>query len=411
MDIVEGTRAATVLMAGSSPGSVREARAFLLLRRPNVLEWARLMHDGSFRRSSSSPIAPIAPPGGAPALVVVDLFCGAGGLSLAFHRAGFRIAAAVEQDKNAAKTYQKSFIGAHSPGTALLAHDIRDAKVREALKELCSPMQHVDVVIGGPPCQDFSPARLKKPREKHRTSLVREYFKILELLKPKAFLFENVPGLRTATSGYYWNVVRKESRRLGYELSSEELKAEDFGVPQRRHRLFVVGLEKSLGRFTFPIGQGKAPTVMETIGKLMRLKAGESDPADPMHRARAHRPETVAYLMKLKEGEAWRDVAHVRVLDCHSGNHNGHYDVYGRMRGDTIAPTMTGGCTNPSKGRFTHPQQHRGLTVREAALLQTFPADWQFFGGVESASQQVGNAVPVKLGEYLAHALRTALRG
>lgn len=107
----------------------------------------------------------------------------------------------------------------------------------------------------------------------------------------------------------------------------------------------------------------------------------------------------VKYFSQIPPGGSWRDAD--RRLPCQVG-HNGHYDTYGRMRGDEIAPTLTGGCTNPSKGRFIHPTQDRGLTVREAALLQTFPRDWYFHGGVESQSLQVGNAVPVKLGEALA---------
>lgn len=339
-------------------------------------------------------------------LVAVDLFCGAGGLSYAFHRAGFRIAAALEKDKHAAASYGASFVKKLSPETRLLTHDIRDAEVTTALAALGMP---VDIVIGGPPCQDFSSARLKRRRKGERATLVEQYFAILELLEPRAFLFENVPGMLTAGNGRYWRSVRKNAARLGYEVHAQVLHAEDYGVPQRRHRLFVVGLRKELGAFDFPRPFRKAPpTVLETIGHLPELAAGEVCPKDPMHRARQHRPETVAYFAKIQQGEAWRQVRDERMLKCWEG-HNGHYDVYGRMRFDEIAPTITGGCTNPSKGRFIHPTQHRGLTMREAALLQTFPKSWQFHGGVEAGSLQVGNAVPVKLGRALAARLRSIL--
>ncbi len=355
-----------------------------------------------------APILPAESTGSAPArkLVAVDLFCGAGGLSYAFHTAGFIIKAAVEKDVNAAASYKKSFVDAYKSGTKLLQKDVSDPEVTTALKALVAKGGKVDIVIGGPPCQDFSFATQKTKRVGQRASLVREYFRILELLKPRAFLFENVPGLRTGMDGVYWDVVTEESKRLGYTLVNETLHAEDFGVPQRRRRLLVVGLKKSLGPFTFPKGGASAPTVMETIGHLCPLNAGETSEHDLMHRARQHRPKTVAYLKTIPEGGAWRDAK--RVLPCHV-DHNGHYDVYGRIKGDEIAPTITGGCTNPSKGRFTHPKQHRGLTVREAALLQTFPKDWTFCGGIESQSLQVGNAVPVKLGEALARALKLRL--
>jgi DNA (cytosine-5)-methyltransferase 1 len=343
----------------------------------------------------------------APKLVAVDLFCGAGGLSYAFHKAGFHIAAAVEKNVDAAASYKKSFIEAQNPKTILLQKDVTDIEVTKALKSLLKNGAKVDIVIGGPPCQDFSFATQKTKREgQHRAGLVYEYFRILKLLKPRAFLFENVPGLRSGMAGKYWNVVTEEAEQLGYNLYHDTLHASDYGVPQRRRRLLVVGLKKTLGTFTLPKANVPAPTVMATIGHLCALKAGETSKHDLMHRARQHRPETVEYLATIPEGGAWRDGE--RILPCHV-EHNGHYDVYGRIKGDEIAPTITGGCTNPSKGRFIHPKQDRGLTVREAALLQTFPADWTFCGGIESQSLQVGNAVPVKLGEALARALKARL--
>ncbi len=342
-------------------------------------------------------------------LAAIDLFCGAGGLSLAFHREGFHIVAAVEKDAAAAESYRRSFISQNSRTTILFADDIFSRKVTEGLRRLRTRTNAIDILIGGPPCQDFSPARIKRRRKGERATLVQQYFSILGMLMPRAFLFENVPGLLTASRGRYWKGVQEGAARLGYNLYSAELRAEDFEVPQRRERLFVVGLKRSLGTFTFPSGTGKTPpSVKDTIGHLPALNAGQAS-TDPMHRARAHRPETVKYLAKIKQGESWRQATTHRMLPCHR-RHNGHYDVYGRMTATAIAPTMTGGCTNPSKGRFIHPTQHRGLTVREAALLQTFPGDWEFCGGVEAASLQVGNAVPVRLGQALALSLRAVLR-
>lgn len=334
-------------------------------------------------------------------LTAIDLFCGAGGLSLAFHLAGFRIAFAVEKDPDAAASYRRSFVTRYSPSTKLCAEDICHPSVMEALKSF-GPGQ-IDVVIGGPPCQDFSPARLKARRKGRRTSLVQQYFKIIGILRPRIFVFENVPSLQTAARGKYWRSIKTAALRMGYRMTAHELCAEDYGVPQHRRRLFVVGVPKDAEPVGMPRSRsGTPPSVMETIGHLPELAAGEGCPVDPMHRARSHRPHIVEYLRTIPEGGAWRDGA--RVLSCHEG-HSGHYDVYGRMIGKGLAPTITGGCTNPSKGRFIHPTQHRGLTVREAALLQTFPPDWEFCGGVESQSLQVGNAVPVKLGQALAKRL------
>lgn len=331
----------------------------------------------------------------------IDLFCGAGGLSLAFHLAGFRIALAVEKDPLAAESYARSFVARYSPSTKLCVDDICHASVMEALSAF-GPGQ-VDVVIGGPPCQDFSPARLKTRRKGRRASLVQQYFRIIGILKPRVFVFENVPNLKVAARGRYWRSVEAAARHHGYRMNAHELCAEDFGVPQHRRRLFVVGVPADAKPVGMPRRRsGSPPSVMETIGHLPEVAAGEVSPTDPMHRARSHRPDIVDYLRTIPEGGAWRNGA--RVLSCHEG-HSGHYDVYGRIVGKGLAPTITGGCTNPSKGRFIHPHQHRGLTVREAALLQTFPPDWEFCGGVEAQSLQVGNAVPVKLGQALAKRL------
>ena len=339
-------------------------------------------------------------------LNAVDLFCGAGGLSYAFYRKGFNIVLAVEKDANAAASYRSSFIEGYSRSTELLEEDICAPLVTKRLKQLKKELNKpIDVVIGGPPCQDFSPARLKARRDGRRAGLVRRYFEIIKILRPRTFMFENVPNLLKAGRGKYWAGVEEAAAELGYTVTAKELHAEQFGVPQRRRRLIVVGNTQE-DPIAMPNPKRKAArTVMEVIGSLPALKAGEASD-DPMHKARNHRDYMVEYFSQIPQGGGWRDAS--RRLPCQNG-HNGHYDTYGRMRGDKIAPTLTGGCTNPSKGRFIHPTQDRGLTVREAALLQTFPADWFFDGGIESQSLQVGNAVPIKFGEAIAERLRRHL--
>jgi len=340
-------------------------------------------------------------------LVAIDLFCGAGGLSCAFFEAGFDVIVGVESDPRAGDTYQESFINRRSPTTTLIRSRIEAPATLEKL-DAVRDSRPVDVLLGGPPCQDFSPARLKRRRSAARSSLIHDYLRLLRAVRPRAFLFENVPGLQAADGGRHWGAFRGTLQTLGYRMLTDVLDAQNYGVPQRRRRLFVVGVSNDCGEFSFPEPQGPPKGVMDAIGHLPPLRAGERCPEDTNHRARKHRAETVAYLRAIPPGGSWRDAKAHRVLDCHKG-HTGHYDVYGRMEGNEVAPTITGGCTNPSKGRFIHPTQHRGLTVREAALLQTFPEDWTFLGGVEAASQQVGNAVPVRLGRALAERLRASL--
>lgn len=340
-------------------------------------------------------------------LTAIDLFAGAGGLSLAFHKQGFTIVAAVEHGDDEVATYKQAFVRQYSRATRVVHEDIRSKSVLPALGAALNG-RPLDVMIGGPPCQDFSPAC--KRRRADRMDHVNDYLKILAQLRPRAFLFENVPSLLSADDGSHWKTLQTGFADLGYEVQFEVLDAQNFGVPQRRRRLFVVGVPFGAS-FQFPRRRPHLVPVGEVFKKwrLPTLAAGEEDPDDPAHRARAHRKYMVDYFALIPVGGSWRDATDSRVLPCHVG-HNGHYDVYGRIDPACVAPTMTGGCTNPSKGRFIHPEQDRGLTVREAALLQTFPRRWQFSGGIESQSQQVGNAVPVRLGEALAKHVHCALR-
>ncbi len=349
-----------------------------------------------------------------PKLLAIDVFAGAGGLSLGFHRAGFHIVAAVELNAKAAQSYSQSFVSRLSEKTACLQADVADGTTVSRLKKLMNGRQ-LDALIGGPPCQDFSPARLRRQPLGRRASLVFKYLDLVDELRPRAFLFENVPGLLQADSGRHWTRLSRQLGELGYWLHHRELDAQDYGVPQRRRRLIVVGVRKDVDQpFEFPQPIGERTTVGEVFRRhqnvLPEVAPGAHPPSDPNHKARRHRPATLELLALVKPGESWREVRDRggRVLDCHQG-HNGHYDVYGRIDPDQVAPTITGGCTNPSKGRFIHPVHDRGLTVREAALLQTFPPEWTFVGGVESESLQVGNAVPVALAAALGTSLRRTL--
>jgi DNA (cytosine-5)-methyltransferase 1 len=347
-------------------------------------------------------------------LAAIDLFAGAGGLSFGFLQAGFDILAAVEMDDRAVDTYRTSFVRRHSPTTKCLHADVSAPLTLSKLEEIVGDRE-LDALIGGPPCQDFSPARLRRQPKTQRAALVFSYIDLVGALRPRAFLFENVPGLLTADEGRHWGGLVERLSGHGYSVLPKEMDAQDYGVPQRRRRLFVVGVREDVNRsFEFPPKVDSITTVGATFDLysdvLPEVLPGRHPPGDPNHKARNHRSETLALLANVEPGESWREARErgSRVLKCHE-SHNGHYDVYGRIDASQVAPTITGGCTNPSKGRFIHPRYHRGLTVREAALLQTFPPDWRFCGGIERESLQVGNAVPVKLANALAKALRDTL--
>ena len=241
--------------------------------------------------------------------------------------------------------------------------------------------------------------------EDERNDLVAEYGRFVEELRPQAVLMENVPGLA--------NDSRLESlvdllKELGYASEGivKVLDARDFGVPQRRKRLVMMTAKK--GSVPFALPSPDRVTFRQTIADMP--KAGES--GDPLHDLPEHRTQAVQAIIRAipKDGGSRKSLGDQRQLDCHKRS-NGFKDVYGRMHWDAPAPTITGGCHNPSKGRFIHPEENRSITLREAALLQGFPPDYEFSlrRGKLAAAAMIGNAVPASFVAAQAIQLRARL--
>lgn len=323
-------------------------------------------------------------PGGRTA---IDLFCGCGGLTLGLKRAGFNVVAAVEIDRDAAKTFR-----ANHPDVALKESDIQELSPRVMLRELKLRVGQLDLLAGCPPCQGFSSLRTRNGAARNRdvrNDLVREMLRFAKVFKPKAIMMENVPGL--ATRKPFFDLCAGLAR-LGYKINFAVKDAANFGVPQRRRRLIMLagrGFE-----IEFPDGARKVRTVRDTIRSLP--KAGRSH--DPLHDIpEMRRSAKVAALIRdiPKNGGSRSDLPKRRQLTCHKKS-DGFKDVYGRMAWDKVAPTITGGCFNPSKGRFLHPQENRAITMREAALLQGFPLRYIFDArtGKQRIALMIGNALP-----------------
>lgn len=205
-----------------------------------------------------------------------------------------------------------------------------------------------------------------------------------------------------------FDAILQALEELGYTLVSGVLDAADFGVPQHRRRLLVVGSRVATPTLPLPThaeeetdGLARHVTIRDAIGHLPPLRAGERDPDDPYHRARRHSELNLRRLRAVPEGGGRRDLPPELQLKCHEG-HDGHYDVYGRMRWDRPAPTLTSGCTNITRGRFAHPEQDRAITLREAMVLQTFPPQTVLVGNEDEKALQIGNAVPPLLAERIA---------
>lgn len=311
---------------------------------------------------------------------------------MGFHQAGFETVAAVEIDADAAEAF------ARNVGVKPIVQDIREVSLQD-MRDAGVVSGELTLLFGCPPCQSFTVLRRgteESDKDHRRNALIFEYLRLVEELRPRHIAFENVPGLVEGRWREYFDIFRQKLHALGYRLGWEILDAAEYGVPQRRRRVLVVGSRVAVPEIPEPThGETRKPyvTVREAIERLRPLAAGERDPEDEFHKARRHSEIAVRRLAHIPEGGARADLPDELVLDCHR-NHDGHYDIYGRMWWDRVAPTLTSGCTNVTRGRFAHPEQNRAITLREAMLLQSFPADAELHGGVEAMALQVGNAVP-----------------
>lgn len=349
---------------------------------------------------------------------VVDMFAGCGGMSAGFLAVNtlvpaYRLAMAVDIDALAMRTYERNLGLAPS---SLNLHDYAEdqsAMVREVDARRSSPDAPL-VLIGCAPCQGFSSHRNAEGEGDERNSLFLTFAKVAVAIGPDAIIVENVPEV---TTDRYWPVVRRARRMLedaGYHVVLTAHDMTEFGVPQHRFRAVMIGMRRP---FVMPRGflSGTARrTVRQAIGHLPPVLPGQTCPHDAMHRSAGHRDSTVETIkaVPLDGGSRPSHVgpACLRRVEERQGR-AAYEDVYGRLWWNRPAITITGHARNPASGRYVHPEQHRGLTVREAALLQGFPSAWQFEGSVGPAFMQVGNAVPPPFAAFLATHLLGELFG
>lgn len=317
----------------------------------------------------------------------VDLFAGCGGLSEGMRRSGFDVRVAIEIDANAASAYKMNH-----PDTEVLQRDIYKVKAREVLELLGNGKLHL--LAGCPPCQGFSSVRKlnrrRSTRDK-RNKLVMEYLRFVEELKPLTIMMENVPGI---VDYYLFRKLIRRLKELGYFIKFDIVNVKDYGVPQRRRRLVLVG--SLLGQIDIAKPTNEMVTVREAIGSMETIDKTN----DPLHKIVVKHTEKIKRMLPMipKNGGGRKDLPEEYRLKCHSKEKVGFDDIYGRLRWDDYANTITGGCLNPSKGRFLHPEEDRVITPREAALIQTFPLDYKFPIGISKTSlaSMIGEALPPK---------------
>lgn len=347
----------------------------------------------------------------------VDLFSGAGGFSLAAKQAGLSVRLAIENDKAAVETYKENLCKPYASHALVISSDITSADPLELRRQTYAGDEVCDLILGGPPCQGFSTHRIKDAGVADaRNGLIHTYFEFVRTFEPTAFLLENVPGMLWPRHKSYLEKFKDEAQAANYRLIGPiVLDARDYGVPQRRKRVFILGVKA--GFDTEGISWPPKPTHGSAAQRLLDADllpwvecssafrpAPEGDEND---RHMKHSNELVqAFTKTPANGGSRHDSG--RMLKCHDG-HDGHNDVYGRINPFEPGPTVTTACVNPSKGRFVHPTLHHGITARQAARLQTFPDTFVFKGGLMAAGKQIGNAVPVDLGRILIEHLKPLL--
>ena len=353
------------------------------------------------------------------ALSAIDIFAGGGGLTVGLKRAGFQVVCAVEKEEHACATYR-----ANHPSVCLLEQDITEVSGDDLLN--LAGRDAIDLLAGCPPCQGYTSLN-KDGKDDPRNKLIFEISRLAAEIKPRAIMMENVPGLTTKGMESY-KELKANLEGLGYKLdhSAEVLQAADYGVPQERRRLVILaglGFEIELPNPTHSNGRVKGLPAWRSVADAIGGKKYIGDPLtlseakalgdlrrSDWHVVRDLSEQNQKRIAAAAPGQSWATIPEDLRPECHRGEYLGFTNVYGRMAWLQPSPAITGGCTTFSKGRFGHPVKNRTISVREAALLQTFPRDYLFdIPYMEHVCNVIGNALPCDFAEALAGKCHAAL--
>lgn len=343
---------------------------------------------------------------------VIDLFSGIGGLSQGFRNEGFSIVLANEIDSDIAESYKKNH-----KDTIMINEDIQKLDISNVF----SKYTDIDVIIGGPPCQGFSQKGNRNVLDDPRNFLFRNFYEVVKFVQPKYFVIENVPNILTTQKGMFKNEIYKLFESIGYKLSSEILRAFDFGVPQLRKRAILIGRKGDYPLF-MPKPNNKKVSAWDAISDLAYLESGEGNfiadyKNEPLneyqrklrgnekklynHTVTKHSRLALERIKLIPQNGDKADLpSEHKTKSIYSG-------TWGRIIKDKPSVTITTRFDTPSSGRFIHPFLHRAITVREAARLQSFPDSTIFYGSKTVQMKQVGNAVPPLLAQAIAKVIKT----
>ena len=328
---------------------------------------------------------------------VVDLFCGVGALSHGLLQAGFEIKAGYDTDGRCKFAYESN------NGAVFHTRDVSKLTSNEVQAHFSG--ESPSILAGCAPCQPFS-AYKQRYSEDPQWGLVEKFARLAIQVAPDFVTMENVPALERYKEGRVFQQFVSILRGAGYSVGWTIAKCEEFGVPQRRRRLVLISAKD---RSVVPLkAEGTAAvSVKAAIGNLPKLSAGAADPNDNLHVARSLSELNLKRIRASKPGGTWQDWPEELVAACHRRPTGKTYSgVYARMTWNSPSPTITTQCCGYGNGRFGHPEQDRAISLREAAILQSFPPDYQFLPNSEMPSMKelgrwIGNAVPVKLGKAI----------
>ena len=349
---------------------------------------------------------------------LIDMFAGAGCASLGFRRAGFDIAAALEIDPDRCDIYERNF------GKRPVQKDVMRTSAGELLGRAGLRRGSMFCVVGCPPCQSFSKlsdTSRVDTRTDPRSRFVLRFGRLVAQMSPAAVVFENVPWMMSGPGKKFFDAYVADMRRAGYHTVPGVVNAADVGVPQNRRRVVAISVKRRLlNRRRMELLEGfhggwrkRRRTVGDAIRGLPRLRPGQHDPSDPLHAAADHDGSVLKRIRHVpRNGGSRKQVPRRLWLECHRRLGSGAGTSYGRMSWGGPSPTMTCRCTTPSCGRFIHPSQNRGITLREAARLQSIPDSFDF-GGLPSGriESMIGDAVPPALARQIGLRLARVLDG
>lgn len=329
----------------------------------------------------------------------VDLFCGVGGLTAGLLKAHIQVKAGYDIEEACRFPYETN-----NKGATFICKDVQQVTKEEIEAHYSDGA--IRLLAGCAPCQPFSTYNQgKDTRNDKKWPLLYAFARLIKEVNPELVTMENVPDV--IKHQVYHDFV-KNLEEQGYQVWAQAVLCADYGIPQMRRRHVLLASRIGKVELLPPTHKDKHVTVRDAIGELPPIKAGQTYASDPLHRSAALSELNMKRIKASVPGGSWRDWPEELIADCHKKSSGKTYgSVYGRMEWDKPAPTMTTFCYGFGNGRFGHPEQDRAISLREAAMFQSFPQDYQFFDSMvgtpnnTAIGRMIGNAVPVRLGEVV----------